>query len=111
MAKELFGLKSIPFGDGYLYRFQPQSAEEVLSGGYFQKIFYLVNGAGHTANLEKPELVNPVLIDFLENIHGDPSLYKEMNFYSEADWDDLDRGKVERQREMMESIRRETEDQ
>ncbi|HJP16367.1 MAG TPA: alpha/beta hydrolase [Acidimicrobiales bacterium] len=37
-----------------------------LLGG--ETLFHKVNGAGHSANLEKPEIVNPLLLDFLANL-------------------------------------------
>ena len=37
-----------------------------LLGGETQ--FIVIEGAGHTPNLEKPEMVNPPLIEFLETL-------------------------------------------
>ena len=39
-----------------------------LLGGETQ--FIVIEGAGHTPNLEKPEMVNPPLIEFLETLRG-----------------------------------------
>jgi pimeloyl-ACP methyl ester carboxylesterase len=37
-----------------------------LLGGETQ--FIVIEGAGHTPNLEKPEMVNPILLDFLASL-------------------------------------------
>jgi len=37
-----------------------------LLGG--ETSFHKVEGAGHSANLEKPKIVNPILLDFLASL-------------------------------------------